>query len=100
MRRLAILATVAFAVTFGAPSIVPEAGLGTAMAQSSSSCGFIQNADRRNLCRARAENQASHCGFIQNADLRNLCKAVVSGDRSSCGFIKDADMRNECKANF
>lgn len=71
-----------------------------ASAQTSSQCGFIQNADRRNLCRARTEKQASHCGFVQNADLRNLCRAEVAGERSSCGFIKDADMRNECYANF
>jgi ribosomal protein L37E len=81
-------------------AIPPEIGISPARAQTSSQCGFIQNADRRNLCRARAESDASHCGFIQNADLRNLCRAEVAGDRSSCGFIKDADMRNECNARF
>jgi len=85
---------------FASLAMLPEVGDSPAHAQTSSQCGFIQNADRRNLCRARTEKQASHCGFIQNADLRNLCKAEVAGDRSSCGFIKDADMRNECKANF
>lgn len=84
----------------GSLALSPEIGFSPAHAQSSGQCGFIQNADRRNLCRARAEKQASHCGFIQNADLRNLCRAEVAGDRSSCGFIKDADMRNECYANF
>lgn len=94
------MAGVAAACCLGSYAMLPEVGFSSAKAQSSSQCGFIQNADRRNLCRARVEKQASHCGFIQNADLRNLCKAEVAGDRSSCGFIKDADMRNECKANF
>lgn len=79
---------------------LPNLGIEAAHAQNASQCGFIQNADRRNMCRARAESNASHCGFIQNSDLRNMCKAQVTGERSSCGFIRDADMRNECNASL
>lgn len=99
MNKAVLIALGAFAglSSFAMP---PDIAISDAHAQTSSQCGFIQNADRRNLCRARTEKQTSHCGFILNADLRNLCRAEVAGDRSSCGFIKDADMRNECYANF
>jgi hypothetical protein len=99
MKNHVLVAALAAASLFGSSVMLPEVGVSIAQAQTSSQCGFIQNADRRNMCRARAENQVSHCGFIQNADLRNLCRAQVAGDSSSCGFIKDADMRNECRAS-
>lgn len=75
------------------PPLMPPA-----KAQDASQCGFIQNADRRNLCRARAKREASECGFIQNSDLRNYCRAEIKGARSECGFIRDTDLRAECYA--
>lgn len=98
MRR-GVVASIALGL-LGLAANFPNLGVETAHAQNASQCGFIQNADRRNMCRARAESNASHCGFIQNSDLRNMCRAQVTGERSSCGFIRDADMRNECNASL
>jgi hypothetical protein len=72
----------------------------SALVQNSGQCGFIQNSDRRAMCRARAEGNVGQCGFIQDNDLRAMCRAEVGNNPGQCGFIQDADMRAECRAKL
>jgi hypothetical protein len=97
-RCAAVLALLAAGIAI--PSVSPPGWLPMARAQSPSQCSFIQNADRRNLCRARAEGRTSSCGLIQDNDLRNFCRAQAGRERSSCGLIREDDLRYECYSYF
>jgi len=91
-------AIVGATLLFSAPLPQPL-GPNSAKAQNASQCGFIQNEDRRSLCRARAGKNVGQCGFIKDNDLRAMCRAEVGNNRGQCGFIQNADMRNECRAS-
>lgn len=38
------------------------------------------------------------CESIQDADRREFCRALATGKSTYCEFIKDRDMRAECRA--
>jgi len=84
MKNLLILVT-AFLVPLGAYA---------------SSCGAIQNKDRRNFCYANTKGNPGLCGAINNRDYRNYCYAVIKGQKGLCGAIQNRDFRSECYANF
>jgi hypothetical protein len=72
--------------------------MGTSALASESACYSIRDADRKNMCLARARNQESYCYSIRHSDDKHMCLAVVKKRRSDCYSIRSNDQKNMCLA--